>query len=94
MLCYAHLRHHDTVGDFSELKMPHQFTSMIVNGRRPPFPSKFDGRWKNLIEACRQPSPSNRPTFHEFVQRLSSLEFVNTSIDIGRFCAYQFLILQ
>jgi serine/threonine protein kinase len=62
---------------------------MIVEGRRPPFPHGFEGRCQNLIEACLQPDPKNRPTFQAIVARLSSAEFVNESIDINRFRTYQ-----
>jgi serine/threonine protein kinase len=78
---------------FPEVKVPHVFTKMIVKGGRPPFPPKFDGRWKNVIEDCWQSEPSCRPTFQEIVQRLGSPEFVNSSINIGRFRAYQSRIL-
>jgi NIMA (never in mitosis gene a)-related kinase len=91
---FGMLMYFSTTGQeiFPDLKGA-RFMTKIVKGARPSFPSGFDSQWKKLIEACWQKKPKKRPTFQAIVDRLCSAEFVNDSIDVDRFRAYQSRIL-
>ncbi len=65
----------------------------IVEGLRPPVPTNCNPRISELMQECWRENRKSRPTFHEILSRLSTIDsFLSTSVSaslgkrIGEFC--------
>ncbi|KAK8892736.1 hypothetical protein M9Y10_029977 [Tritrichomonas musculus] len=58
---------------------PFEIITKVVNGERPPIPSKVPECYRMLIEKCWAPDPNSRPTFAEIVQIIDdNYEFLDS----------------
>jgi hypothetical protein len=71
-----------------------RFMAKILSGGRPPLWGQFDDQWQDVIRECWHQNPKIRPTFREIAETLESDEFVNESIDVDCFRAYQTRVLR
>jgi serine/threonine protein kinase len=61
----------------------------VQSGERPSIPSNTPKLYRELIEACWDPNPAQRPAMRHVVAMFSSFLCLNDGLDISTFLAYK-----
>ncbi|OHT03135.1 hypothetical protein TRFO_06794 [Tritrichomonas foetus] len=74
---------------FARINSVAELVNMVIRGRRPPVQkANIDDKYKELIEACWDQTPANRPTFKQICQYFISGRLLTENVDKAAFNRY------
>jgi TPR repeat protein/serine/threonine protein kinase len=78
-----------TLDPFPNVQSSFALGQKVTRGERPQIPNYISSNYRELIQACWDGNPANRPKFEEIVAQLGNGSFMSDTVDDGDFTAYQ-----